>query len=491
MAVAISNPNPQTINTGNADVIMSQADFLRNNPYYLNMFMNSYGGYTTFIQKIRALGFSASVPVSTPYSEHYYNNRETRTFTIGSVVTPAAGAGQNIVVALSAADMKTITGLDGATRRFSRPRATETVQFPSLNNYYIVSKNKTTNPHQLTLRPVDANVNANTDIVQDAKAFIIAPHAAEATGQPEPVTNTYGKYQNLFAIVKETALASGTSMTSKSPLAAIQGQAGYWYLKDIQDATVRHEINKSKTLLHDQLGLNATQHSEDFDEDFPVRHTEGFIQHAMTAGEQLYYPSLPAYDVDNFDDIAAHYRSIMANTRDLMVWQGSQYQARVENVLTSWLGQNSFESYVANNYMKKSLQYFWDDNVTTQDAFVSIGFKGIHKQGFNFLFSALNELNDLEGGGAEGFDYPNWAFFMPIGNTRDPKKKVQLPYFQFEHRGQQNGGFQREDIIWNTGGPVAHTDQFDVHRSFFLSEILLHIANGDLITVHRQGAGSS
>lgn len=490
MANIIPNARPQTINTGQAEAIMSQADFLRNNPYYLGVFMNTYGGFTTFLQKIRALGFYRSVPNSTPFSEHYYNNRETRTFTIGSVVTPASGPGQNIVVALSAADMKTITGLDGVSRAFSRPRETEEVQFPSLNNYSIVAKNKNTNPHQLTLRPVKASVNANDDITADTKAFIIAPKAAEATGQPGPVTNTYGKYRNTFAIVKETALASGTSMTSKSPLSQIDGMPGYWYLKDIEDATVRHEINKSKVLLHDQIGGNITQYSPDFDEDFVVGHTEGFIAHALSAGEQIGYASLPAFDVTDFDDVTAYYRSIMAPTRNLVSWQGAAYQAAVENALVDFLADKSFESYVAKNYMQNSMKYFWDDNVSQDDAFIHIGFRGVHKAGFNILFSALNELNDIEGGGAEGFDLNTWAFYMPLGVTRDAKTRAALPYFQVEYRGQTPGGFSREDIVWDTGGPVAHTDQFDVHRSYFLSEILLHIANGELIVTHRQENGS-
>lgn len=486
----IPNTHPQTINTGQAEAIMSQADFLRNNPYYLGVFMNHYGGYTTFLQKIRALGFARSVPNSTPYSEHYYNNRETRTFTIGSVVTPASGPGENIVVALSSADMKSITGLDGVARNFSRPRVSEEVQFPSMNNYHIVEKNKNVTPHQITLRPVNAAVNANDDITPDVKAFIITPKFAEATGQPEPVTNTYGKYRNTFATVKETALASGTAMTSKSPLAQIDGMPGYWYLKDIQDATVRHEVNKSKTILHDQVGGNITQYSPDFDEDFVVGHTEGFIAHALSAGEQIGYASLPAFDVSDFDDVTAYYRSIMAATRNLVSWQGSAYQSAVENALVDFLADKSFESYVATNYMKNALKYFWDDNVSQDDAFVHIGFRGVKKGGFNILFSALNELNDIEGGGAEGFDYNTWAFYMPLGMTRDAKTKASLPYFQLEHRGQTPGGFSREDIVWNTGGPVAHTDQFDVHRSFFLSELLLHIANGDLIVTHRQESGS-
>lgn len=481
------NAAPHTINTGNADILLTQADFLRNNPYYLSTFFNNYGGYTTFAAKIRALGFAKSVPVGTPTTEHYYGTRETRTFTIGSVVTASTGAGTSIVVALSAGDMKTITGADGVSRSYSRPREGEQVQFGDLKNYKIIAKNKSVNPHQLTLRPMSNTTNPATVVVANAKAFIIAPTGAEATGQPGPVTNLYSKYMNRFAIAKETALTSGTAMTSQSPLAAIDGQPRHWYLKDIGDATVRHEINKSKLILHGQLGNNVTQYSPDFDDNFTDQSTEGFIEHALTAGEVMEYANLEGYDLDEFDEVAAFYRRRMIASRDIMVWQGANVQSRMENVLVDFLADKSFQSYVSSSYMKNSIKYFTDEGLSADDAFVSLGFRGLRKQGYNFLFSALNELNDIEGGGADGFDYPSYAFFMPMGSTRDAKSKASLPYFQFEHRGQTDGGYQREDEVWRTGGagPIQKTDQFDVMRSYFRSEIALHIANGDMIVVQR------
>lgn len=493
MPIEVPNTPPYSINTGNADILLTQADFLRNNPYYLTTFFNTYGGYTTFTTKLRALGFVRSVAVQTPISEHYFEDRETRTFTVGSVVTPSTGAGTNIVIALAAADMKTIVGDDGVSRNWSRPRETEVVQFPDLNNYKIISKNKNVNPHQLTLRPISTTVDPATAVVEDAKAFIISPTGAEATGQPGPVTNVYGKYANRFAIAKETALTSGTAMTSKSPLAQIDGMPGYWYVKDVQDATVRHEMNKNKLLIHGQIGTNVTQYSPDFDENFTDRNTEGFIQHALAVGEEINYPTLAAYDIENFNDIAAHYRRLAVSTRNLAVWQGADIQARVEDVLIDFLADKSFETYISNNYMKNALKYFWDEGITQDDAFVHLGFRGIKKQGFNFLFSSLNELNDIEGGGADGFDYPTWQFFIPIGLTKDAKSKKSLPYFQFEHRGQAAGGYQREDEVWKTGGagPIQKTDEFDVQRSYFRSEILLHIANGSLIVTQREDATAS
>lgn len=478
---------PHTIQTGNADILLTQADFLRNNPYYLTTFFNSYDGYTTFIAKIRALGFAKSVPVGTTKSEHYYGKRETRTFTVGSVVTASTGAGTNIVIALASADMHTQVGADGVSRSFSRPRKGEQVQFPDLNNYKIIEKNQAVSPHQLTLRPMNKLVDPATSVTANKKAFIIAPTGAEATGQPAPVTNLFGKYENKFAIVKETALTSGTAMTSHSPLKSIDGQPGYWYLKDIGDATVRHEINKSKIVLHGQLGDNVTEYSPDFDDNFTDEATEGFIQHALSAGTELNFPSLAAYDMDNFDDVAAHYRRMMISSKNLIAWQGSDIQARTENVLVDFLADKSYESYVSNTFMKNSMKYFKDDHISQDDAFVHLGFRGVKKQGFNFLFSALNELNDIEGGAVEGFDFPSWQFIMPIGMTRDAKSKAKLPFFQFEHRGQTSGGYSREDEVWKTGGagPIQKTDEFDVMRSFFRSEIQLHIANGDLITVQR------
>lgn len=486
MPNTIPNTAPHTIQTGTADTIMSQADFLRNNTHILNMFFNTYNGYTTFAMKLRALGWATPQAVQSPITEHYYQDRETRTFTVGTIVTASTGVGGQIVVALSAADMKTITGLDGAVRRFSRPRRGEVVQFADKKNYKIIAKDQTTNPHRLTLKPKDKTINPGTAIIVNAKAFILAPTAAEATGQPKSVTNVYGKYQNSFAIVKEEALTSGTAKTTKSPLKMIQGQENYWYIKDVQEATVRHEINKSKILLHDQLGDNITEYSVEFDDNFPDNGTEGFIQYATTAGIVNEYADLDSYDLDEFDEVAAYYKSLMIASNNVLVWQGHAIGSRLEEVLVDFLADKSFINYVSSNFMKNAMASFQaaDEGYSADDMFISLGFRGLRKNQMNFLFGYLNELNDIEGAGL--FDYPSWQFFMPFGMTKDAKSKKALPYIGYEYRGQDAGGYSREDIVHKRGGAaVTNKNEFDVENTDFISEIALHMANGSLIVVNR------
>lgn len=488
MPNTIPNTQPQTIQTGLADVLMTQADFLRNNTHVLNEFFNTYGGYTTFAAKLRALGWATPMAVQSPITEHYFQGREKRSFTIGAIVTASTGVGGQIVVSVAPADMRTIVGDDGVTRRFSRPRQDETIQLADKKNYKIIAKNQTTNPHQLTIKPKDSTVNPATAVVVNAKAIILAPTYAEATAQPKALENTYGKYQNRFAIVKEQALASGTAKTTKSPLKAINGQPNYWYVKDVEEATVRHEINKSKVLLHDTLGDNIQQYSVDFDDNFPDRGTEGFIQYATTAGQINEYDDLASYDLEEFNEVAAYYKGLMTTSNDILVWQGNAIASRLEEVLVEFLAGSSFVNYVSKDYMKNAMKSFQDEGYSADDMFVSLGFRGIRKNQYNFLFGILNELNDIEGGGLLGYDY--WQFFMPFGMTRDAKSKKSLPYIGYEYRGQDNGGYSREDIVWSTGAAApANKDQFDVHRTSFLSEIALHMANGDLIVVNRPVGG--
>lgn len=487
MPITTPNSAPQTIQTGLADVLLTQADFLRNNVHMLNEFFNTYNGYTTFATKLRALGWARPMAVQSPITEHYYQGREKHTFTVGSVVTPAVNAGDSTVIALSAGDMKTIVGDDGVTRRFSRPRKGEKVIFGDRKVYKIIAKDQTTNPHRITLEPVSATTATLAGITVSSKGVIIAPTGAEATGQPKAVENLYGKYQNRFTIVKETALTSGTAMTTTSPLKAINGQPNYWYIKDIEEATVRHEMQKSKILLIDQLGDgNVQEYSPDFDDNFPDRGTEGFIQAATTAGKVLEYDNLDAYNIDEFDEVAAYYRQMMIASNNVMVWQGHEIGSRIENVLVDFLADKSFQSYVSNNFMKGALQSFSDEGYSADDMFVSLGFRGVRKNSINFFFSYLNELNDIEGLGAIS-NYAQWQFFMPFGATRDAKSKKALPYIGYEYRGQEAGGYSREDEVWKTGGagPIQKTDEFDVQRSFFRSEIALHVANPDLIVVNK------
>jgi len=481
---------PQTIQTGLADVLLTQADFLRNNTHILNQFFNTYGGYTTFATKMRAFGWAKGrmdLAVQSPITEHYFQGREKRSFTVGAITTASTGVAGQIVIALSAADMRTIVGDDGVTRNFSRPRKGETIQFGDKNNYKIIAKNQTVNPHQLTIKPKNSAINPGTAIIVNAKAMILAPTSAEGAGQPKSVENTYAKYQNRFAIVKEEALTSGTAKTTKSPLRAISGQQNYWYIKDVEEATVRHEINKSKILLHDELGNNIQEYVPDFDDNFPDRGTEGFIKYATTTGQINEFTDLDSYDLDEFDEVAAYYRSLMISTNTAVVWQGNDIGARTENVLIDYLAGNSFTDYISKTFMKDALKSFQDDddnNFSADDMFVSLGFNGVRKNKFNFLFSILNELNDSEGGGI--FDYPSWQFFMPFGTMKDAKSKASVPYLGYEYRGQEGNGYSREDILYRHGGAaITNRDQFDVERTSFVSEIALHAANGELIVVNR------
>lgn len=490
MPITTANTQPNLINTGNADVLLTQTDFLRNNPQMLNEFFNTYVGYTPFAAKLRALGMAKSMAVQQPITEHYFQGREKHSFTIGAIITAAVNPGDPIVIGVHANDMRSIVGDDGVTRRFSRPRKGEKIIFADRKVYKITAKDKTTNPHRLTIKPVSTTTGTLAGVTVAAKAVILAPTGAEATGQPESLENTYGKYQNRFTIVKETSLTSGTAMTTTSPLKGINGQPGYWYLKDIEAADARHEKNKSKILLFDQLGNgNVQDYSPDFDDNFPDSGTEGFLQAATTMGQSFTYPDIDSYDMDEFDDVAAYYRSQMIASNDVMVWQGYTVGSKVENLLVDFLADKSFTNYVTNSFMKNTLSSFQDEGYSADDMFVSLGFRGLRKNNTNFLFGYLNELNDSEAGAALGYDY--WQFFMPFGLTRDAKTKAALPYIGYEYRGQDNGGYSRENEIWKTGGAgqIQKTDQYDVMRSFLRSEILLHVANGDLIIVNKPATG--
>lgn len=477
------------VQTGQADVLLTQTDMLRNNPQILDTFFKTYGGYKTFAQKLRALGFAKAV--QGPITEHYEEPRERRTFTVGSIVTASTGVNGQIVIALSAADMQALVDDTGTTRYYSRPRATETVQFADKKNYKITAKDQTTNPavHRLTLKPMDASVNPGTAIIAGAKAFIIAPIKAEATGQVKSLTNLYFKYQNRFAIVDETALASGTALTTRSPLNSpvvqIPGAPRYWYIKDIQDAEIRHEVNKSLAIVHGQLGnSNITQYSPDFEQNMPVRDTEGLIQYALTAGYDKQFASLDVYSEDDMYEIMAYYKSKMVATDSLIAWQGYSMNTKLEKLFRVLLS-DTFVNYVSTSFMKDALSSYTGAGMNANDMFISFGFYGIRLGSYNLLFAPLEELNDAEGGGI--FDYPQWQIITPLARTRDAKTKALLPYMGYEYRGQDAGGYSRENEAWKTGGagPIQKTDEFDVHRSFLRSEVALHCANGELIVVNR------
>jgi hypothetical protein len=467
---------PSQFQGGSAEVILLGSDLLRDKPQYLMEYFRSYGEKPTFLQKVQSLGFSRAV--QGPVTGHYEEPRPTHTFTIGAVVTApsAPTAGKDIVVSVKSTDMVNYTTPAGQTVIGSRPRAGETFMLADHNEYYIRTKNEQVNPHQLTVRCVDQTVDPTLAVVANARAFIIGSVKGEATGQIKPLVQRHIKYENTFVIVDDTAFASGTYLTTASPFIPVKGKPGYFYTKDFRDVEVRHERSKSMRILFGKPFTGINDYSDPLGRDVPISGTEGFLYFAETYGFKDPYPT-GAYSVADFDALSSYYEDRRVPSTDIVLFQGSALNRQLENTFKTYL-DNTFVNYVADKYMGAKVK---GTGMTASDMFISIGFSGIRKGSFNYIFTPMDEFNDIEGAGDPAFDYKQRQYAAPVGLLNNKRSDPGTPLLGYEYRGVP-GGYSRENEIWKTGGagPIQKTSEFDVMSCYMRSEIAAHFSLGEL-----------
>lgn len=474
---------PKVFEGGHAD-FLAQTDMLKRSPAAYRQLVEAYGHTNLFTDILESLGFVSlqnSEPHQSPFASFYYKEKDERYLTVGSVVTAQTGAGTNVVIALTAAQMFSRNGF-----LTSRPRVNEMLLDKNGVQWKIVAKNTTTNPHQITIRPALA-ATATTFVANDRFA-ILAPRFAEATGQPKGLVDQFGDYFNRFAIYKETQLTSGTNKTTKENWYTVPGLEGYAYQKGFADAEVRHEVNISKGLVFDRIADNLTDFSPDFDTNISDHGTEGFIQGVETQGKVQTWDVAAGYDKADFDRAEAWYRQKNLPTADIAVLQGGTVASQVQTALENYMGKEIATKYLAEKYLGQ--RYKSTERYTAEQLFIQLGFKGIQLGNYKFIFREISELNSMFGEGyTGGIDYSTWQFFVPLRTFKDAKQNITMNTIQLLHRGQDVGGYQRRVQMWETGGSANRikTDQFDVHRKFLLSEVCLMMVGGQWIILQKGG----
>lgn len=485
MPVANALVRPYVYEGGHADFLL-KSDMLRRSPGAFREMAQQYQQPVLFTEILDSLGLSGtrSRAHQSPYVDFYFDHEDDRYFAIGSVVTPQAGAGDPVTVALAAGEMKSRDG-----RNFSRPRKDEAIVDKNGVTWKITSKITASSPHQLELTP-DLSTTTATFLAND-RFFILGPRHAEATGQPKGLVADWGMYTNRFAILKETDLTSGTNMTtSQTSLYQVPGLSKWAYIDGIERAEIRHELNKSKHVIFSVLGDNVFDYSPDFDTDVLDHATEGLISSIETQGVSQTYDEAAGYDVADLRRATSRLRNMRLGAGDVAVLQGPTAASNVQDALSDLLGNEVAIKYLSNRYLGQ--RYKAGERFSAQDFFVSMGFNGARFDGYNLIFREVTELAGLYGDNyTDGVNYDTYQFFIPLYTKKDARPKVNatMPSIQLLHRGQDAGGYQRLNEVWKTGGagPIQKTDEWDVQRTFMRSEICLMLFAGKYSIIQKGG----
>lgn len=476
--------------------VISQWDFYKPNEWI--DYIARHSGYVGFHAMLRTMGFSNGT--AKPTVGHYEKPWSESLVPIGTIITPSGGAGNNMVVALDASGMYTPgVAVNGTAAYASYPVANDILMLKDGNKAFVVSKNTTTNPHRLTLRPVDSAVDLDNSITAGDALFVSGNAFGEGTGLPAGRTPRMIKYTNTFQIVKEMFSATGSEMSNQMYFNPMPGVAGSYVLMVRDDTYKRMERSLDYTLLFGEQHNNLTQFNANLGFDVPIAGTEGFDTFVLTNGnQQPYTPG--TLTVQDFDDIGRIFTLTQIGTRDILSLQGYDLRNEWENVLASYFTYDNAD-FLADKFfaisaiapVATSL-----DNVQTAtpragDFAVNIGFKGIVKGGYNYGFASMEMFNDAVGAGADGYNYIKSGYFMPVGFTKERSSDKGKPTIGYEYK--QLGGFSREMVVASyngvgtQGAPIGDgtlgmmaqgaTGPNDIANTGFLSEIAGHWTCGN------------
>lgn len=453
-----------------------------------------HGRRPGFANLLDILGPDFNQGKKAPTTGHYErNNWVGQLVNVGSIVTPSGGAGASMVIAVGTDNMTT-TGVEvsDSAAKGSPGRVRDLILFPGGKLAQIISKNTSTDPHRYTIRPVDSSVDLD-DYVTAAQSYAIVSNAhAPGSGLPEGLLPKAFRYTNKFQIVKEALAIVGSELTNET-FVQVAGTSGSVVHVMNQDMMDRFDHARSGALLWGEENNNIDDTTSKAGYDVPITWTEGFMAFQAGNSYQLEYnPS--AFTVDEFDEIAATLERENLGTRSVLSLQGNQYQYTLQAALEDKYDQSLSSTLIAQSMTDYNLSMDeWQPLIENQDWVAWLGFQGIRRSNFLFTFRMMHEFVSPDAGGADAYDYPYEAIYMPLSRVRDRQSGLQRTAIGYEWK--QLGSYSRKAIygkmdgagVAGSGGMSAQAvDEYDWSRAYCICEHAFHGACPNKLVYHKQ-----
>lgn len=432
-----------------------------------------------------------------PTTGHYErNNWVGQLVNVSSIVTPAGGAGLPIIIAVGTSNMTT-TGVEvsGAARKGSNIRVRDLILLPGGILAQVTAKNTSTDPHRLTLTPMDSAIDLDDLVEADVSYAVVTNAHAPGSILPEGLLPKTMKYTNEFQIVKEAVAISGTELTN-APFVQIEPLTESSVLAVMnQDAMNRFEHACSGALLWGNVNNNIVDSNTQIGYDVNVSWTEGFMQfRSANSYENEYDPA--NFTTDEFDEIAATLERENVGTRSILSLQGNQYLYLVEALLG-----DKYDQSLTMTLLKDSADGYglsmdkWQPIMEDQDWVAWLGFQGLRKSGFTFHFRIMHEFVAPDAAGADAYDYPYDAIYLPLTRVTDRTSGEQRTSIGYEwkelppySRKMVYGTIDGAGVAGIGGASATPVSEYDWRRAFMLSELAFHGACPNKIVYHTQQA---
>lgn len=451
-----------------------------------------HGMPPTFLQVLDMMGPDFNRGVSAPTTGHYEKDWIESLVKIGSVVTPSAGVGTNLVLALDATMMynPSIT-VGGVAAQASYPRVRQILQSPTGKQGMIIAKNTSVTPHQITVRPLKTTVDLAGAFIATGTYFISNNAHAQGSGLPQGVLPRLYKYTNTFQITKEAFGITGTEMTNKTFAQVRAGEDGSIMLQLDMDTVKRFDKARSGSILWGDQINNITDTATAVDYDIPISGTEGFIPWTTVNAHTDPYTT-GSYAIADFYVVTTIMEQESIGTNELLTLDGYNLWVEREKAMVTFFANSTWPMMMKKVQSKYELTFDdWqpeDDN----DFIQWLGFRGYHVGGFTVFFKKMNEFSEAVGAGAAGYTYNTWSIYIPLTNVTDRSSGRQRPLIGYEWKAIE--GYSRKAIVAQLGGvgvggqggykPIA-VNEFDALRCGMVSELAFHGATANKIVVQK------
>lgn len=429
---------------------------------------------------LKALGMSRGVKA--PTTGHYERDWHYNAIKLGTTITASAGAGTSVVIALHA-DAMFAGGMSASasTVKNSDIKVGDILEFADGIQGYVSAKNTSTDPHRITVAPLDSTTEIASPTSGDLVA-IVTNAFTEGSGLPQGRFPRISLYTNVFHIVKASAGVTGSNLTNSLFVQFPGTPAGssIWNVVT-EDMMAEFERVANGALLFGQLTDNVEIFNSNLEIDVPLKTTQGMLSWATDFGHTQLY-TVGSYSLADFDAIGRTMTQERCPDRTFMTLDGYEIFIETENLLKDELGSDITPFLMKQIGMANGMPMDNFQPFENSDFDFYVGFKGVRKGGYQFAFKQLHEFSDVQGVGATGYNQPHWRVCVPIGSTRTNKADGSKG-FAWGYEYKELNGYNREVVFGNIAGiGVAGTNGFvpqpvhanDYMQNGIVGEIAFH-----------------
>lgn len=306
----------------------------------------------------------------------------------------------------------------------------------------------------ITLMPVSQTSNIGA-LTAGTELSITNGAWARGTTQPDGVRAGHTKRTFMLQILKETYGVEGNEMTDAQWIEATYDNDGnpipYSVVNDMSVQTqlrLNSKINGAFLLGQMQTNPNLTQTTPRGATNY-VRTTAGLYPTIAANGRVNIIPS-GAFDVEDMDDIGIYMKAQGVTRPYALFSMGQRRYNEVENECKDYLVNTGAD------FLKKAASSIM--GADPNDNFLHMGFSGMNKGGFNYLFKVIDELSDPEGLGRTGYDLDQYGFITPIEDIRNPKTKQMQKNIAVRY--VKKGSYSRKYEMWTEGAAGGDTENY-------------------------------